>query len=1162
VLPNVLDADALALPAKDVPRAEARRRVREGASRFLGEDVSGALIVFSAGRYDMGVKGFDVLVDALARVNAVPGRPVVAVLVVPAPNAGLKKDVAERLSDPTLRPQSDPGFATHALFEPGGDPLASRARDRGLSNAPGRRVRLIHVPVYLDGPDAPFGLPYAAVLQGADLTVFPSFHESWGFTPQESLALGVPTVTTDLAGFGRWARDQRLGHEDGITVLARDGRTLDEAAAALAGVLESAARAPEATAELRRRCREASGGVAEAELLRARGLAFSRALDAAAARTKGESHARSLPRAAPGAPHEPRSAPRLHALDVPSRVPAALAPLERLAQNWRWAWHEPTRALYEAIDPARAAAVQGNVLRLLRETSPEHLAALAADDGFVERARSAAKAHEAWMAEAQDGRGVPADRPVAYLCAEYALHECLPLYSGGLGVLAGDHLRAASDLNLPLVAVGLLYRKGYFRQRLEGGVEQVGSEDPVDPRQVPLAPVLAKNGAPLEIPLPLPGGTLLLRAWRAQVGRVALYLLDADHEANRPEDRPVTHALYAGDSELRLRQELVLGRGGVRLIDRLGLRPSVLHVNEGHGAFACLERIASLVREAGLTFDEARTLARLTTVFTTHTPVPAGHDRYGEDLLRRYLSDAPAWLGLSWDRFLALGASAEKPREFNLTYLAANLATFVNGVSVRHAEVSRPLVKPVGPHLLTAEVPVHAITNGVHLEEWTAPEIARLVAPNGELPTGERFGGAGGLDLAALGEARRALRIRMIERLRARLEAEGTSRGDPAWLVQQTLAGLSPKALWIGFARRFAAYKRAGLLFSDPDRLRALLEAADRPVRIVLAGKAHPRDREGSELVGRIARLARSRGLAGKVFFVAGYDLALARLLVQGTDVWLNTPRPPHEASGTSGMKAAANGGLNVSIADGWWIEGFDGQNGWTIGAPDSGSDDEARDRADAEALYRLLEDEVLPLWARRDAQGLPREWLERVRRALTTIPPRFDAARMVAEYRDRAYAPLARRRLLLEADGHAGLKDLAAARRRVREGFAAVRVLSVTVSVGGDPARKSAGDPLDVVVRVNLGSLTPEDVHVEFVLGERPANAGENGALPAGSVHDLASPVVVRLAPDGTEENGERRFTGRYDLAVPGGYGYGVRVRPRSEEAGVSPLHEPAVWA
>lgn len=1145
LLPNLLDTSGLCAP-EGAAREAGRVRVREVLARLLGEPARGARLLVSSGRYDLRLKGFDVLLEALAAVASQPGPPVVALLIVPAAASGVSREAQRRLEG------DDAGtavFHTHALFEPESDPLFVRARELGLAG--GGRVRVLHVPVYVDGHDGVFNLGYAGLLGVADLGCFPSAYEAWGFTPQECLAVGVPTITSDVTGFARFLSRRGLVDGEAVSVLPRRGRSDAQVVQDLAQLLERGLARASVPAGLAERCRRAAGGVLESEVLAAQAEAFAAAQAAAAGRVPAPALAVRRETVRVQRPQgSDATRPHLVPLDVPSRLPPALAGLHDLAWNWRWAWHAPTQDLFAAIDAARLAAVQGNPRRLLAEVPQARLDALAADAPFVERVAQAARAHAQWMEEGRAlaaGQGVPAERPVAYLCAEYALHASLPIYSGGLGVLAADHLRAASDLGLPLVAVGLLYRQGYFRQRLEGGLQQVALPEEVDPAQHALERVRARDGRPLEVRLPLPGGELALAAWRAQVGRVPLYLLDADLPANRPEDRAVTHALYGGDAELRLRQELVLGRGGVRLLEALGLAPSVLHVNEGHGAFGALERIGALVRGEGLSWDEARLLVRLTTAFTTHTPVPAGHDRFDEDLLRRWLSDVPGWLGIPWERFLRLGSVPGRPREFNMTVLATSLSGFVNGVSQRHAEVTRPILRAQAPWLLAGEVPVQAITNGVHLEAWTAPEVAAaLGAAPGHL-AGEHFAGAGRLDLAALHAVRERLKARLLARMRAQLEGELEARADPAWLRQQVLAGLAPGALWIGFARRFATYKRAGLLFSDPERLRALLDGPQGPVRLVLAGKAHPRDREGQDLIARIARLARSKPFAGRIFFLEGYDLELARLLVQGVDLWLNTPRPPLEASGTSGMKAAANGGLHASTPDGWWLEGYDGTNGWVVGSEAPAASEEARDRADAEALCRLLEHDVLPLWAARDAQGLPRAWLERARRALQTLPPRFDAVRMVEEYRQQAYAPQARRRLELEAGGHAGLRSLAAARRRVREGMAGVRVLEVEV---GDPARLAVGDRLEASVRLDLGSLAPADVRVELVLGER--GPGEEDLRDAQRVSLAALPPVA----------GVHLFRGGVRLERSGRLAYGVRVRPASEEAGLSPLHEPGLWA
>ncbi|MFM8979358.1 MAG: alpha-glucan family phosphorylase [Planctomycetia bacterium] len=1148
LLPNLLDTAGLAQPDGEA-REATRRRVRDVLARLLGEEVRGARLLVSAGRYDLRLKGLDVLLEALARLAGRAGPPVVALLIVPAAAAGVSREAQHRLEG---RGEGPAVFHTHALFEPESDPLFVRARELGLTGS--GRVRVLHVPVYVDGHDGVFNLGYAGLLGVADVGCFPSAYETWGFTPQECLAVGVPTITSDATGFARFLARRGLVDGEAVSVLARRGKPPAEVVEGLAALLERALARERVPAEVAERCRRAAGGVLESEVLAAQAEAFAQALAAAAARAPAlgaQAGQEARPTVRVQRPQGTDAArPHLVPLDVPSRLPAALAGLHDLAWNWRWAWHAPTQELFATLDAERLQALRGNPQRLLAEVPQQRLDALAADPAFVARVEQAARAHAQWMEEGRalaEGQGIPAGRPVAYLCAEYALHASLPIYSGGLGVLAADHLRAASDLGLPLVAVGLLYRQGYFRQHLEGGLQQVAQPEEVDPASVPLERVRGADGSPLELRLPLPGGEVALGAWRAQVGRVPLYLLDADLPANRPEDRAVTHVLYGGDAEMRLRQELVLGRGGVRLLEALGLRPSVLHVNEGHGAFAALERIGALVRGEGLSWDEARLLVRLTTAFTTHTPVPAGHDRFDEDLLRRWLSDVPGWLGIDWERFMRLGSVPGRPREFNMTALATRLAGFVNGVSQRHAEVTRPILRAQAPWLLADEVPVQAITNGVHLEAWTAPEVARaLGAAPGHL-AGEHFAAAGRLDLGVLHGLRDLLKQRLLARMRAQLEGELAARADPAWLRQQVLEGLAPHALWIGFARRFATYKRAGLLLGEPERLRALLDGAHGPVRLVLAGKAHPRDREGQELIARIARLARSKPFAGRIFFLEGYDLELARLLVQGVDLWLNTPRPPLEASGTSGMKAAANGGLQASTPDGWWLEGYDGRNGWMVGSEAACASDEARDRADTEALYRLLEQEVLPLWARREAGGLPRAWLERARHALQTLPPRFDAQRMVEEYRQLAYAPQATRRLALEAGGHAALRSLAAGRRRIREGMGRLRVLEVEV---GDPSRLAVGSRLEVSVRLELGGLAPGDVRVELLLGER-----------SDTDEDLRAPQCVRLAPAGGGA-GVQLFRGGALLERSGRLAYGVRVRPCSEEAGLSPLHEPGLWA
>jgi phosphorylase/glycogen(starch) synthase len=1134
LLPNGLDVDAIAAAGADVRPGRARETLVRVASRFTGEDLADARIVCVAGRSEIRNKGFDLLLAAVAELAKRPGPRLVLWLFVPVGQSGLRREVADRLRSETLA-VAPAGVATHHLFDHDGDAIVKLCAELGLANTSGSRVKVVYVPAYLHGADGAIDLPYEVVVAAADLTAFPSFYDAWGYTPQESLALGVPTVTTDCAGFGRWAAAEGLGAADGVHVLARAGRSFEEARDALAGVLEAALGAGRPP-ELSGRCRAAARRTAWTNFVAHYHEAFASALLVAGARPAAE---RVVLRAESRGAARPER-PSVYPLEVANAVPPELAALVRLASNWRFTWDPQVAGLFEEISPAAWESFRANPLRMLRGAPPADLAARAADAGYRRRLFSAAARTDAYLRQRPSAAGaLSAEHPVAYVCAEYGLHECLPIYSGGLGVLAGDHLRAASDLGLPLVAVGLLYRKGYMRQRLQGGVEQVALVDDTDPRLEPLALVAGRDGRPVEVVLNLPGTTLRLRAWRADVGRVPLYLLDADVDANRPEDRSLTHTLYGGDADQRVRQEIVLGRGGVRLLASLGIAPSVYHVNEGHGAFAVLERAAQLVRDAGLTFDEARDAVSATTVFTTHTPVPAGHDVFDEDLMRRYFADAPDWLGLPWQQFFALGSSPDEPG-FNMTNLALRFAAFVNGVSRRHAEVSRGLLRSAFPHLAVEEIPIRSVTNGVHLSAWTGAEIAELVAKGDEPATGADFARAGSLDLDALWAARTRVRQRFVARVAADLRRSFEERHDSPALLERTLAGLTADAMYVGFARRFATYKRADLVLRDPGRLRAILDAEARPVRLLFAGKAHPRDHAAKQMLAKVARVARSDEFVGRLFVLENYDMGLARTLVQGVDVWLNNPRPPLEASGTSGMKAAANGALNLSVGDGWWLEAYAGSRGWTIGDDRIAGDDAVQDELHAASLYRLLEEEVVPLFFRRDLRGAPREWLERVRRSLATIPPVFDAARMVGEYRDLAYAPLAARFAELSADGHARLRAESAARTRLAAGIAAARIVRIAA---GETA--TVGQPCPVQADVDLGALAPEEVAVEFVVGRR-----------AGA--ELSGVAVVELAADAASAGGARRFTGTFTPEEPGSMGYLVRVRPRGPVA----LRDPAVWA
>jgi len=1128
VLPNGIDLEAIDAMAGPVDRVEARARLVRIAGTFLGEDVNDAALLATSGRYEFHNKGLDLLLDAGARLEERDGRRVVVFFLVPAGNSGLRAEVREREGRNPAELDGPLGISTHNLFDTSNDPIHQRCADLGLANEPGSRVKIVQVPVYLSEHDDFLGLPYEAVIRAMDLTCFPSYYEPWGYTPQESLALGVPTVTTDYAGFGRWALAEELGPADGVTVLHRARQTYEDGLAQLVEVIEEflAEGSRPASADV---CRATATRTAWSDLIASYDAAFAVALQAVQERlVKGVPLRRHPKRAI--APRGDGRAPRLSRFDVEATLPGALAPLHRIARNFYWSWDPEGRDVFEQLSPRAWASCDHNPVLLLRHAFRKDLDARAADAAYVAKVERVAARLDAYLSAAPElpHELAPAtfgpERPVAYFSAEFGVHESLRLYSGGLGILAGDHLKSASDLGVPMVGVGLFYHRGYMAQRLTADGQQIADERVNDPRDLALEPVAGADGRPLRVILPLPGRELVLGAWRADVGRVPLYLLDTDMPENRPEDREITTNLYGGDESMRVRQEIVLGRGGARLLRALSIHPSVWHMNEGHPAFLCLERVARLVRDEGLTFAEAREVVRATTLFTTHTPVPAGHDRFGEDLMRTHFSDVADWLGVPWETFIELGRDGDD--RFNLTRLALQFSSRVNGVSRMHGAVSRKLLRSYWPGLLSSEVPISSVTNGVHLASWVEPGIGRLVGADGRPVRGADFGArAGGVDLGALLEARTAPKRALLSEITQRTRHSYVERKDSPTLLTRILDGIREDALWIGFARRFAPYKRAQLLFSDPARLAALLDDDERPVRLVVSGKAHPRDGAGQEILRDIVRLARSDDLAGRVILCEDYDIDLARVLVQGVDLWLNTPTRGLEASGTSGMKAAANGVLNLSIADGWWPEGANGRNGWTIGGGPIYDDPTLQDQLDAENLYRLLEEEIVPLFFQRDAAGVPVAWLERCREALATLPTVFSSDRMVLDYVAEAYAPLSHEGTLCQDRSRP--RERARRRARLREQLPAVQVKSVSIS---DLSEVRVGDLLDACVELDLGEVEPDELRVELVVGRAPE--GEDD-LVAGRVVPLE-----RASRDGFV------YEGGFTVDRSGPHAYGLRMR------------------
>jgi starch phosphorylase len=812
----------------------------------------------------------------------------------------------------------------------------------------------------------------------------------------------------------------------------------------------------------------------------------------------------------------------LRRLTVRASLPAPLAPLGELVMNLRWSWHNQSLDLFESVDPAVWAEVNGDPVRLLAEVPRDRLDALASDAAFLARLAAAYDDLQRYLTEPRWYQGVeggPAS--IGYFSPEYGITEVLPQYSGGLGILAGDHLKTASDLGVPIIGVGLLYRTGYFRQTLSPEGWQLEHYPALDPYGLPLTRLTNPDGTPLRVEVGLPAGARLrAQVWKAQVGRVPLLLLDSDVEDNAPAEREVTDRLYGGGTDHRLLQEMLLGIGGVRALKAFGAEPEVFHTNEGHAGFLGVERIRSLVQEQGLDFDAALEAVRAGTVFTTHTPVPAGIDRFPADLIAAYFGGDNACEGVPVERILALGAEPGGDGSvFNMAVMGLRLASRANGVSKLHGVVSRGMFAGLWPGFDEAEVPITSITNGVHDPTWTARETAAT-----DVAT------ASDSDVMRL---RSALRERLVADVRRRVRESWLLRGASPAELGWTAEIFDPEALTVGFARRVPSYKRLTLMLRDPDRLRALLLDPERPMQLVVAGKAHPADDGGKALVQEIVRFADQVDVRHRIAFLPDYDIGMAKVLLPGCDVWLNNPLRPLEACGTSGMKSALNGGLNLSIRDGWWDEMFDGENGWAIPSADGVVDPDRRDDLEAAAIYDLLEGSVLPRFYDR-ADGVPQRWTAMVRHTLVTLGPKVLASRMLRDYVDGLYRPAADAARAMSASGYAAARSLAEWRQRVAKEWPAVSVTHVESSAEGDTPELGATVHLRAIVA--LGALAPDDVSVEAAYGR------------VDDADQIAHAEHLPLTLAGEAGSGQWAYEGDVPLVRTGAFGYTVRVLPKHE--------------
>ena len=1069
----------------DSKRAAARRRMLDVATAMTGTPTAdNTILVGIGGRYEYHNKGIDVFIDALAALknHGYDGTPVVAFIMIPSGHNGPDKDLLRKLSGAGAEQYTTQ--VSHALMNPEWDTISRRIAEVGLKNYPEDKVKVLFIPSYLNGNDGIFNMSYYDLMVGLDATVFPSYYEPWGYTPLESLAFGIPTLTTSLAGFGQWVKEKYPSPHPGIAIVERnDDNYFDVVAAVEARLREIAALDADGRLAYHKSARDVADIALWNNQIKYYNEAYSLAIE------KIVSHLDQFPVEKEDLKMEFNKmaidSPSWKSVMVTRHLPEALSGLETLCKNLWWCWNDSAKALFKSIDPALWTLSGHNPMYILDQVSIKKFKALAKDQEFLGRLKSVMDEFNAYMKDKENRT----DPSIAYFCMEYGLDTSLKIYSGGLGILAGDYLKETSDMNVNLTAVGFLYRYGYFTQKLTANGDQVAEYVPQDFLKIPVQPVKDAEGNWQTIAVAFPGRTVTARIWKVAVGRTDLYLLDTDFEANLPEDRQITHQLYGGDWENRLKQEILLGIGGIRAIRKLGIDAKIYHCNEGHAAFTGLERLREYVQNENLGYLEALEVVRASSLFTTHTPVPAGHDAFDEGLLRKYLGHFPDLLKIDWTTMMGLGKihAEDFNEKFSMSILAANVSQNINGVSMLHGKVSRDIFANMYPGYLPEELSnITYVTNGVHYPTWASKEWKALHATvfGDEFATHHYdkkcFEGIYKLSDEQVWNTRKVLKKELIKNIRSRIsDPQQTNHYSPRQIVTISET-LRDDILTIGFARRFATYKRATLLFSDLDRLDAIVNNPKHPVQFVFAGKAHPADKAGQDLIKQIVEISKQDRFIGKIVFVPGYDITLAKRMVQGVDVWMNNPTRPQEASGTSGEKASMNGVMHFSVLDGWWVEGYREGAGWALPQERTYDDQNYQNELDSATIYNIIENEIAPAYYDVDENGLSSRWISYIKNTIAQVACNFTTNRMLTDYLNQYYLPQSERSAKLVADDYKVAREIADWKKHVRRQWQNLEVVSYTQPDAS--LELSEKNELKADLVLNLGDMKPEEIGVEML--------------------------------------------------------------------------------
>lgn len=1117
-------------------RQLARNKILNVASLMIGENLpEDSVLVINSGRYEFKNKGIDVFIDALAKLNESKKlhKTILAIIAVPANISGPSKDLQKRITAPETAKHPTDIPATHHLFEFEKDIVINKMREKGLNNQPADKVKLIFVPSYLNGKDGIFDISYYEFLTAFDLSVFPSYYEPWGYTPLESIAFAIPTITTDLAGFGKWAQ-QTAEAKEAVMVIHRDENNYDKVVSQLSNEIEKfSGFSTQHLEKLGTAALQTAGKALWSELIINYEKAWQIAIETAAGRAD-QFEIKRQTETLRNFDFRKQDQPNWKKVLIQPVYTEKLKKLQELSKNLWWSWNYEAISLFESIDPEGWEKAEQNPIPMMEGLSKKQMEALENDPVFIEKLNKVYDSFKTYMS--QDPRY---EDLIAYFSMEYGLHKSLKIYSGGLGILAGDYLKEASDSGANMHAIGLLYRYGYFTQDISLFGDQLAHYIPQKFTHLPLEPVRDQNGEWVTISIAFPGRNVVAKAWKVSVGRIPLYLLDTDIEENQPEDRSITHQLYGGDNEMRFKQEMVLGVGGIRLLQKLNIKPLVYHSNEGHSAFIGLERLRIFIEKHNLSFNVARELVRSSSLFTTHTPVPAGHDAFEEHLLRTYMPHYANRLNISWDEFMNLGKFRhnDPTEKFSMSVLAANLSQEVNGVSQIHGRVSRDMFQPLYPGYFANELHIGHVTNGVHFPTWTDAAWQQLYQKTfdknflSDQSNAKLWKNIYEVPDETIWDIRKQLKEELIHFVKYRVKQDMTERQESPKLILRTLENLNKDALIIGFARRFATYKRAHLLFTNLERLGEIVNNDEKPVLFLFAGKAHPNDKAGQDLIKRIMEIARMPEFTGKILFIENYDMDLGKKLTNCVDVWLNTPTRPLEASGTSGEKAVMNGVLNFSVLDGWWAEGYRPNAGWAIQEGRTYQNQQYQDELDAETIYSLLENDITSAYFNRNNDGLPTKWIQFIKNNIAEIAPHFTMKRMLDDYYDRFYNKLTERAKQLRENRYQAAFEIDNWKAKIKQNWDQLDVKSIKVP---DPTVRplNFGENFIAEITLDTPGLQPGDVAIELIFGRK--------------LFDKIDEIVF-VEPMNLTESGDGWAT--YKVNVPiyraGVYDYTFRIYP-----------------